>query len=447
MSQWQSYPDFAHFFDALLQANGISVNKFADIYRQATGKYSSAARMEYIQEGRTQPTYELITEIADRALLSLDPARLQPLGESGHGSDYRFALFSAAGLIEVTPSTIRQWNQDVMAGWQRRLAEPARQKPNWKELMHKLVDFHLQGGRWGLDEIADTANVEIPPGRSLLNGFRVNTLINGHGVPSDDERIALGKAVGLSPEQITQVETAVENGTLALGPRLYTSTFSTLLSELIDRLRSNHVSTKELARRSTPLGETEPGLCHTTISSWKYGRSKPTLSALRGLVHALEHCQPLVTSAEIVALISAAGFTREDLVATTHDVVSVIDETTKLKPLLGNLRNAVDLNVPTTFLKDDDNNYDVLVRNWENEADAKSPSPSQARELLDRYNRILRDKGEQELNSQEIEKIMSVVNRDRQEGLEKGFVKRAQQHRPPAARRAITPDFDDGRKR
>jgi hypothetical protein len=447
MAKWQSYPDFAHLFDALLQANGISVNKFADIYRQATGKYSTTARMESIQEGRTQPSYELVTDIADHALLSLDPTRLRPVGESGRGIDYRIALFSAAGLIEVTPSTISQWNQDVMAGWQRRLAEPARQKPNWKELMYKLVDFHLQGGRWTIDNLADAANAEITSGSFLLNAQRVNDLLTGGAVATDTERIALARAVGLSPEHIHQIQTAVEDGTLPLRRRLHTSTFSTLLNDFLERLHSNHISVRELARRSVPVGQTEPTVHHATISGWKRGRGNPTLSPLRGLVCGLERCQRLVTPSEISELVSAAGFTQEDLVATTHDIVNAIGDTTRLKPLLVKIRNAADLDVPTSILSDEGDGLAVLVKDWENERNANSPSPSQARELLGRYNRVLRDKGEQELDSQEIEKIMTVANRDRQEGLEKGFLNRAQQHRPRVARRAITPDFDDGPNR
>jgi hypothetical protein len=448
MAQWQSYPDFAHLFDALLQANGISAETFARQYTEATGKYSSSVRVFNIQSCHSQPVYEFVEDIADHGLLSLDPNRLGAASDTRSAGDYRLALFTTAGFIEVTPASIAQWNEDIIAGWQRRLNETSTgPKLNWRELMHKLLDFHTQGGRCRYEDIANTATSEGGTDCPLLNGQRLNKLITGNGVATQLERLALGGAVGLTANQIQLVESAIDDGTLALGQRLSPSSFSSMLQGILDHLRANGISQKELALRSIRAGYSEPDFCRSNLSAWKYGRTKPTFSAMRGLICGLERCHPLVTQEEIVELVSAAGFTRPELAATTHNIVSSITAATRLKPLLAALRNAADLDVPMSAVTDGTISFEFDLKQWENDGGANSPSPVQLSDLLTTYNHILRTKGHQELDAEEISKIAEVARRDREDGMKKGFIHRALETRPSVPCRAITPDFDGGQKR
>jgi hypothetical protein len=454
MDDWRSYPDFAHLFDALLDANDISAPAFAQQCSQVTSAPIRGSEVNRLRNGAIRPPYPFVADIADHALLSLDPERIRP------GGDHRFALFAAAGLIEVTPDSINQWNDEVLARWRRRDQTAALPPILWKELMGKLLSFHCQGGRWSRRDIADAVN-GLPGSNCNVSSQRIkNILGNTNSVPTRAERQALETVAGLNMSQVHCIEAAVEDGILPLSRNPSPSRFSTQLSDILGRLQAAGISHRQLASHMIPLGQTEPELSLSTLLTSKNGKTNPTLATLRALVKALERCHdrahcPLVTTDEIRQLAHAAGFTLDDLVATTHDIVGRINEATQLKPLLSALRNAADLNVAMpaidseTARGDADNGARMAhsLRSWECLNQIHSPTAAQVAEILTRYNRLLRAGGKPELSSDEIQKVLEVAQRDREDGQQRGFRKRAQEHRPLSPRRTIRPDFDGGHSR
>lgn len=452
MDAWQSYPDFAHLFDALLTASDISERAIAKQFSQVTSSDTSAAKVNGIRRGAIRPSYQFVSGIADHALLSLDPQRLRP------GGDQRIALFAAAGLIEVTPDSIRQWNEEVLARWQRQMDPTAqRQRTTWKELMTKLFSFHCQGGRWSRQNIAAAVNA-LPGSDGHVSLQRIKSILSDTtAVPTGPERQALEQVAGLDTPQIDLIERAVGDGVLPLVPDPSPSRFSAQLTDILGRLRTAGIPQTQLAARTVPLGRAEPELLESTLSMWKRGKTNPTLATLRALVKALERCQdranhPLVTADEIHQLVSAAGFTASDLTATTHDIVARINGATRLKPLLYALRNAADLNVSVPAVDSDTAQGQAgnkarladLVHSWERDGAANSPSLAQVSELLTRYNRLLRAGGQPELSADEMQRVLEVAQRDRDDGRQRGFRNRLQEHRPYSPRRTIRPDFDGG---
>ena len=388
-------------------------------------------------------------------MLSLDPERMRPSG------DHRIALFAAAGLIEVTADSIKQWNEEVLARWQRQRDQtPAVPRITWRELMGKLLSFHCQGGRWSQPDIADAVNALPGPDCNVSVQRMHGILSDPSATPTRAERQALEKVAGLSAPQIDLIERAVEDGLLPLVPDPSPSRFSAQLTDILGRLRAAGISQAQLVSRTIPLGQTEMELSEAALSRWKNGRMNPTLATLRGLVNALARChdganRPLVTADEIRQLVSAAGFTFDDMSATTHDIVARINGATQLKPLLSALRNAVDLNVSASIVDsdtargpaDDGTRMVHLLRQWEADGVANSPTLAQVGELLTRYNRPLRAAGTPELTAEEMQRVLEVAQRDREDGQQRGFRKRLQEHRPPSPRRIIRPDFDGDQSR
>lgn len=448
MDDWRSYSDFAQFFAALLAANNLTDRRFAQQYFDATGTYISASKVVQIRQGRFPPPYQLVAEIADHGLLSLDPDRTRP------GGHHRIALFSTAGLIEVTPDSIKQWNADVLAGWQRHAQATTQPRTSWVRLINKLLSFHCQGGRWSRRDIAEVASTYAGPG-CRMDYQRIESILSApDSSPSPAERLALEHVIGLDSAQINAIETAVENGTLQLGRRPRHSHFSAQLADILDRLRLAGITQTQLALRTTPLGGTEPELSQSTMSNWKTGRSHPTQAALRVLAAALEQCRdrancPLVSADDIRHLVSAAGFSLDELTATTHDIVAQIDGATRLKPLLSALRNAADLSVPLSAIDSDTARgagdcMAHLLHAWEWNGSGNLPTPDQVVEIASRYNRLLRAGGKTMLTDDELGRIVDVARRNRQEEQESGFLQRALERHPPSSRRTISPDFDDG---
>lgn len=325
--------------------------------------------------------------------------------------------------------------------------------------MNKLLSFQSQGGRRTHADFAQAASI-LSDSNQRIEESRVHALLScPHTMPASTERMALARAAGLSPSQIHRIETAIDNETLPLTSDPPPSRFSAQVSNLLDRLHEAGISQQQLASRTIALGQTDPEVSQGCLSRWKHGKTRPTQATLRAFVHALERCHdhtncPLVTADEIRKLVSTAGFTLDDLSATTHDIVSRINGSTRLKPLLAALRNAADLNVAMSAIDSDiargNADNEVLqykLQSWEPEGAAYSPNPSQVRDLLTRYNRLLHNKGQAELTPKEIDAVVAVAERDREEGFRHGFRKRAEEYRPPSPRRTIRPDFDGGHGR
>lgn len=460
MSRWQTYPDFAHLFDALLRANGVSEREITQDYIRATGERISTSLVDSLQRGAHHPSYAFVSNIANHALLNLDSERLRPATGSIPAGDYRLALFTAAGLIEVTPDSISHWNQEVLAAWQRRLEHSqGGPRPTWGDLMSKLLAFHSQGGRRINQDFADAANALLAPTIPLAEE-RIGAFLTGRARPSAEERHALERVAGLNPEQMNLIETAVEDDRLSLTRTPLRSAFSRQLADLLASLRMAGISQSQLCRYTAAPGETVPELSEGTLSAWKLGKASPTQAFLRLLVGALERCHDrsghrLVSPEAIRSLVGSAGFSEFDLTATSHDIIARIDASTRLKPLLSALRNAADVNAPRTAVlgvpaEGDPNgslSYRPTLGAWERDASPHSPTPSQVHDLLTRYNHLLREKGQTELSPEEIERVIEVVRRDREDGLERGFSKRVQESHPTTGRRTITPDLDDTPRR
>jgi hypothetical protein len=456
MDDWRSFPDFAHLFDAVLSANGISERAFAEQFSRATGSATSETKIHDIRHGNTRPPYQLIAGIVDHALLSLDPKRLAPAAGGQRSGDHRAALFGAANLIEVTPDSVREWNSEVLAAWDRRRQDGPNSSVTWKQLINKLLSFHMQAGRWRHSDIAEAANAVI--GDASFDEERLHHLLShASAMPTAVERRALARSAGLDSAQTDRIEAAIEYGLMPLSHSATCTPFSALFKELLARLRAAGISQVRLVSHSTPPGRTEPDLSASCISSWKTGRSRPTVAGLRGLVRALDRCrepggEPLVTPEEVRNLVRLAGFSIEELAATTHDVVARINEDTRLKPLLSAIRNAADLSVPTSVLSaaSSQNGADAeqrqwrMLKDWENEGSDTSPNPTQVRGLLEHYNRLLFAKGHPQMTVAEIDKVIAVAERDREDGRKRGFRKRAAEYHPLLPRRTITPDFDGG---
>ncbi|MBI1314931.1 hypothetical protein GC176_26865 [bacterium] len=407
--------------------------------------------MQRLRHGSFRPPYQFVADIANHALFSLDRERLQP------GGDHRIALFTAAGLIEVTPDSIKHWNEEVMARWERQAHEALPQsRLTWRELINKLLSFHRQGGRWTYADIAEAANT-WPGSDCQSDAHRIKDLLSSRGIPTRVEQLALERIAGLDGLQMNRIDIAIENGSLPLGRQSHRSYFSSQLADILGRLRVAGISQAQLVMRSIPLGQTEPALNEASLSMSKNGITCPTQSTMRGLVNALQRChdranRPLVTADELQQLVTATGFTFDDLAATTHDIVARINSTTRLKPLLSALRNATDLDVPMSAVDsdmarggaDEDARMAHLLRCWEWDGAPNVPTLTQVHQLLARYNRLLQDKGKAQLSRVEIERVVEVAERDREEGRQRGFVRRAQEHHSPTSRRTIAPDFDGG---
>lgn len=459
MSRWQTYPDFAHLFDALLKANGFTAGTFAGRYTEATGKHVPISTVEKLRAGLFgQPTYKFIENIADHALLSPDPSRFRKATDSSTPGECRPPWFAAAGLIEVTPASVAHWNTEVLARWQR-YATDAGERLSWKNIMKKLIDFHMQGDRASFIDIADAANAHLDPDHQL-NRVRVNKLLNGTGSPTSQERTALARVAGLSEAQLQLIETALDEGTLLItsrhGPRRHRSLFSERFGVLLDRLHDHGLSQRQLALQCICPGQSETSVSGPSLSDWRNGHVEPTAASLRGLVHGLRrYASMIVSEGDIEQLVSAAGFSMQELFATTHDLITDINEQTRLKPLLAAIRNAVDIELPMPAVANRIETADPSgirsfqnrLTNWELDGYSKSPTESQVLELLGIYNAILRDKGMPELSPVEIGKVMEVAARDQEDGWRRGFLQRAREHKPPLPRRTITPDFDSGPRR
>jgi transcriptional regulator with XRE-family HTH domain len=448
MNRWATYPDFAHFFDDLLKASWRTSEDFARLYSLATGEYISSNLVRSIRNGHVQPTYRFIAGLADHALPLLDPGRVQPEGEECPAGDHRLALFATAGFIEVTPRSVARWNEEVLAGWQRRAATANAAAPTWQELMLKLVSFHTQGGRLGLEELADRIRGDEREG-ATPDRSRLYLLLYSPSAPTEAERRQLARAVGLDPAQVERVEAAVAAGNLTIRRRRITTSYSSELHGILERLADAGITQRELVARTGPPDGLPQRLGATTLSAWKHGVVTPSVSRLRALVRGLERCGDVITGDDIDRLVAAAASSRAELDATTHELIAGINHKTRLKPLLSALRNAADLDVPVSAVAGTDpataqRAYKSQVESWENDAQPAYPTGPQLLDLLARYNRLLAELDRPLLTAAEIERVAEVGRRDREAALAEGLKTRARKDRPTSRRLPPTPDFGDG---
>ena len=456
MDHWRSYHSFAPLLDALMDANGLGNPTLARQLTRQMGRTLSKSSVRQFRCGEREPSYSFIEDLLATNVLKLDSHRIRPaVGEQPAGN-HRLALFSAAGLIEVTPASIRQWNQEVLSGFRRRIVSDSARPPlRWGDLMTKLLSFHMQGGRRSYDDIANGCNVENTAVHldSDCATPRLLQLLRNARTPSEGERRVLYHYAGLEEVQIAAIEDGIATGTIPLGFTRRRTAFAAALASILDKLRSHKIPLAELAHRSVRLHV--PGgdaILQTNLSAWRHGREQPTLAKLRSLTAVLrqlghEDSSGPVTPAEIDSLLAAGGFRPEQLTDTTHDIIARIDEQTLIKPLLRALQLAIDTSRPMeevhqrgAELGHTMPSVDML-RKWE-ESGLAFPTGEQVRNLLQIHNHMIRQNGFPSLSEEEIAKVVAVAERDHVRWQALSHTEKLAERRPHPRRQPPSAFFD-----
>lgn len=462
MAGWNAGVTFAEVLDELLSACDFLGNKsFSRLYRERTGRSLHATEIGRCRKGDTLPTYQFIEDLANHTLLlPLDPDLFRAAGGGRPPGERRVQLFASAGLIEVTPESTRQWNREVLARHDRlRTSRPAAAMPAWRQIMHKLADFQQQGGRTSVAGLAEEARAAAGD-PSLFPGKRLVDLLNGgETTPSEKERVALYRVLGLDDDQVRSLEEGLDAGDVPLREHYPATAFTRHLSDILERLRAAGISSTRLALLTADPVSGQPGIRdQSTLSAWKRGASSPTAACLRDAVRGLARCvdgegRRLVPPEEVEALVREAGFEPEELSLSCHEVIARVTAETRIQPLLAAIRNAPDVSVPMSAVSAMDHGRNARpvqlartsIHEWET-SPGKFPTPAQVRELLDRYSIILRRKGHAPLSAEEIDKVVAVAERDRERWRElpqeaKRSSTRSTRRMPPS------PTFDDGPSR
>ena len=124
---------------------------------------------------------------------------------------------------------------------------------------------------------------------------------------------------------------------------------------------------------------------------------------------------PVFAAPDVAALIRSAGFTPEDLNATSHNLIAGIDDRTRIKPLLAALRNAADIAVAVPAIPVAPGKPSrASIHLWEAEGKGGNyPTGGQVRDLLGLYNEILATRGLAILTPDEIDQVVAIAERDR----------------------------------
>jgi transcriptional regulator with XRE-family HTH domain len=423
MDRWQSFRSFAPLFDALLHANCLNSTSLAKTLTSNTTRSITFASIDKYRLGEVDPPYSFIEDLLATNALQLDPRRIQPANGEYPAGDHRVALFSTARLIEVTPESIRNWNREVLAGHRLLLERGASIRPSWGDLAAKLLSFHRQGERQTLDTIAIAAAGHVPGDAPLFPHARITLLLNNRRPATANERFALARQVGLEDDQIAYIEDGIASRTIPLGPADRHTPFAAALGGILDKLTAQRITLTQLASRCEKL--MVPGAIAVNLpdlSVWRYGRAGISLEKLRSLAAGLRQFGPEalrdpVTPGEVDHLISAAGFKPHELTDTTHQVIARIDDCTRIKKLLADLRYAADLSMTAENIAQRGKELGcalpspALLSAWEQPA-RHFPTDREVRELLDSYNQFIRRNGFTPLNEEEIAKVVAVAERD-----------------------------------
>ncbi|MBX3443844.1 MAG: hypothetical protein KF774_15660 [Planctomyces sp.] len=453
MDRWSSYPGFAALFDELLDANGASTNGFAQSLNDHGRSAWTEGRVRQYRIGERQPPYLFIEDLLATNLLHLDPQRIRPEQGDQPSGDQRVALFAAAGMIEVTPASVREWNREVLAGHRRFVeAHPDAPRPRWGDIMEKLLSFHLQGGRRSLGEIANEIK-RFAPSDVKLTGPRILHVTHNDRPANHKERAALYHYVHLDPDQIAELERGIASDSIPLGHPIRSTAFTKALNDVIDHMAAQGVNmyqfTKVAKTLSVPGGS---AVRPSDLSSWRLGRTELTLQKLRSFIATVHHLNQgrladPVTPEQLSAMVASAGFQPSQLTATTHDVVAGIDGKTRISSLLQSLREAVDVsmaledicalgaqrgyNVPAT----------ALLKVWER-PDNTYPTGRQVRGLLEWYNQLITENSYQPLSPDEVSRVVEVAERDYERWQRKSHAEKVAERNPAHRRRPPSPSFD-----
>lgn len=198
--------------------------------------------------------------------------RLQPATGGKPAGQHRLAIFAAAGLIEVTPESVREWNREVLAGHRRFLAGDVNtRRPRWGDLMSKLLSFHVQGGRVSHSDIA----AALPPlrGGKPVSRVLLNQALLSMRYASEAVRLAVARYAGLDPEQIAYIEEGITSGIISVGFNHRTTPLTAALTGILAKLESQGVNMRQLAAQCAT--QRVPGAVPVhppDLSSWRYGR-------------------------------------------------------------------------------------------------------------------------------------------------------------------------------
>jgi hypothetical protein len=219
MSRWQSYATFHELLDALVDANGLTYSRLAEELETKGGGSIPERTLRSCRRGDMEPTYAVVEGLVTTNVLNLDPDKLRSKGDASLTGEHRLALFTAAGLIDITPLSIQEWNCEVLANVRRSGGKDrAGRTLQWGDVMAKLLSFHLQGGRGTFPQIAAEIQRDGHP-ELFTVPMRISSILIGAARPTEAEREALARFASLNQGQITEIETWIDGGTLLSGSR------------------------------------------------------------------------------------------------------------------------------------------------------------------------------------------------------------------------------------
>jgi hypothetical protein len=254
---------------------------------------------------------------------------------------------------------------------------------------------------------------------------RLYALLDGDHQPTADERQFLARAAGLDEGQVRAVEEGIEAGSIPLGRRGDPTPFARCFDDILRRLAGLGISARQVSLRTADDSRGVAACSGGTLSVWRVGKQQPTLESLRRVLRALgsftgSQGGPLVPPDELERLARLAGFTPQDLTATSHQVVAGITGRTTPKQLLDALRNSTDISLTQESAAElysrrpDPDGSQItypVIGTWEKES-RQHPSPAQVRRLLEAYNDSLAERRLPPLTGYEIDRVMEVAARD-----------------------------------
>lgn len=406
---------FGLLFDSLLRINGLSVSAFAKQYRESTRCSLSANQINLVRRSQVKPSYKFILNIVDRTLLSLDTELV------GTNGPYRSLLFELAGYTEVTDESVASWNAECINQLTRLEAE---EDPlSWRLLIRKLIDFQIQGGRLRYRDVASLATSDNHKDFELSYRRFYDLLSAQHTCPTFHERVAICKALKLSPDQIQVIEDQISLGGITLAGAHRSTTFADTLCDILRILKAHGISQKQLCSLSPSGCEGVPIISPESITAWKSGRHLPRVQALHGLELVLISCKDrngraIIPKSLLDSLIRSTQHDTYFLNQSPSELISTFFPHGCIKSLLKQLRQTTHLRVniaaidsPVARLQG--KKLSKELASWESICNPRTPTIDQLIELLRRYDRIIRINGHPGITDKDLEKTILILSNSR----------------------------------
>jgi hypothetical protein len=425
-----AFPEFSDLFNVLIQVNDLTIteimNRLNEHFQTEIGAGErSPYNLNIIKaniSGVNNPSYGFIEALLASNVFKLDDKRIQ------QGGDYRAAFFAMAGLTEVTPISTRAHNVKVLKQADEALERGERL--HWGEVIKDLLSIYLQGELHNYTDIQKEIRTAHP--ELFIHKDRLRSLILLIGQPIDAEREAIYAQLNLSDEQKRWLETEYrDEGRLTKKTRPARETgFSQTLNTILTTLEENAVGTTDLERASIPHPGRAPGIRTNELYQWRKGDVHISLNKLRALVRLLspyvaaagedKHHSPRkttpITTAQIDAMITGAGYTREQLQRPADQIIDESNHDTDIKTLLKSLREASDVGMTIAELCKDslfeDRPMQLKVwqlNKWENPKLA-FPNAQEAREVLERMDTWMRIGQNRGLKESQIDKVVQLAD-------------------------------------